>query len=109
MAVFDAFGDALSLLRRHPKLVGYLFVTSIVSNVLGSGEYLGLSEGANLLLSFFSLVVGPAITVGVVGMINDAAETDRVSLGSFAASVLQNYFSLLGVIYSTPQNCPTDQ
>lgn len=98
MVVFDTLGESLTLLRRHPKLLAYLAVVVTVTNVLSSGDLLGLSASGQLLLGALSLVVGPAIAVGTAGLVNDTATEDRVSGGAFAASVLQNYLPWVAAI-----------
>lgn len=98
MVVFETLADSVSLLGRRPKLLAYLVVASVVANALNSGELLGLSEEVRLLLGFVSLVVGPAIAVGVDGLVNDAAGDDRVAVGAFFASVLQNYLPWVAAI-----------
>ncbi|NEU55705.1 hypothetical protein [Halorussus sp. MSC15.2] len=97
MVVLDTLGDAVSLLRRRPTLFGYLVALGLVGNLLGSGHHFGLSEFGQKLLARASIVVGPAVTVGVLDLVNRAVVHDRVSFDVVVNAGVRNYLRVVGV------------
>lgn len=96
MVVVNSLRDTVVLLKRHRSLVGYLAIAGVVTNFLGSSQYLLYLEGVKSLLALVSLVVGPAILVGIEGMVNEAVTGGRVSVDVFVASARRNYLPFVG-------------
>ncbi|MFC4447535.1 hypothetical protein [Halorussus aquaticus] len=97
MVVLDTLGDAVSLLRRRPTLFGYLVALGLVANLLGSGHYFGLSEFGQKLLARASIVVGPAITVGVLDLVNRAVVDGSVERDAVVHAGVRNYLRVVGM------------
>lgn len=91
MVVLDTLDDAVALLRRHPKLFAGLFVASVAANLTNSGRVFGLAGAERWGLRIVEWVVGPAIAVGTVGLIDATATDGDASVGAFAAAVRRYY------------------
>lgn len=96
MVVIDSLHRAVSLLRRRPKLFVLLFALSFVGVPSQAVEYLPVSEGPALGITLLSLVLGPAATAAILGLVDRAAEDGRVSLGVAADAVAGGYLSIVG-------------
>jgi hypothetical protein len=98
MAVITALRDALSLLRKHPVLFvpmavfALLQIPQLFLNTLGPFVSIIVSLVSTAVFAF----VTPVVYAGTIGMTNDAASGEPVSLGQFWTHVKEHYVSVLG-------------